>query len=536
MKKHHALTLFVLSMLVQGIAFAQSFNSELIMERCKSGVVYIESGEGLGSGFLIHEEGWVVTNHHVVEERSGKDFAEFADGDRYRFTVHAYDEEIDLALLKLRSFSKAEAQPLPIFDKGLAGTGADVAAIGNPRGLKFNITRGIISNEQLNVTPLPFWLQTDVAVNPGNSGGPLLDKNGQVVGVVTARFERQSLFDRDIQNMNFAANARGLIAFLEDAGVPYHTKPLILDSELLLGVRELTPEELAAQKDLELERIAMEKQKEQERIELEKQKDRERIELEKEKLRRQLLEAMELDQLDAEQQRELRKIDFSYQKRILEKQKAVELERLENQRIRARLAVEEEAYRLAQKEQLLKERRKSYYAGLPGRIGIRLGGGAHYYLGPLNSMDVGQHGQYTGWVATAAINYRFDINSRDRGSTLGVFARLGGYQDGTFNRLADHQEWPAATGEAPHLFTEVEGGFLIREWLRLSYGQGIQHRTETDIPGSHHYHVATIGSAARLFRPVELVFNATGRFGQAYRQLSLGAELGLALRLGIGKW
>jgi flagellar biosynthesis GTPase FlhF len=228
-----------------------------------------------------------------------------------------------------------------------------------------------------------------VAVNPGNSGGPLLDKNGQVVGVVTARFERQSLFDRDIQNMNFAANARGLIAFLEDAGVPYHTKPLILDSELLLGVRELTPEELAAQKDLELERIAMEKQKEQERIELEKQKDRERIELEKEKLRRQLLEAMELDQLDAEQQRELRKIDFSYQKRILEKQKAVELERLENQRIRARLAVEEEAYRLAQKEQLLKERRKSYYAGLPGRIGIRLGGGAHYYLGPLNSMDIG---------------------------------------------------------------------------------------------------------------------------------------------------
>jgi hypothetical protein len=117
-----------------------------------------------------------------------------------------------------------------------------------------------------------------------------------------------------------------------------------------------------------------------------------------------------------------------------------------------------------------------------------------------------------------------------------VFARVGGYQDGAFSRLADHQGWPAATGEAPHLFTEVEGGFLIREWLRLSYGKGIQHRTETDIAGSHHYHVATIGSAARLFRPVDLVFNATGRFGQAYRQLSLAAELRLAFRFGIGKW
>lgn len=146
MKKHQELPLFALFMLVHVIAVAQSFNSELIMERCKSGVVYIESGEGLGSGFLIHEEGWVVTNYHVVEERSGKDFAEFADGDRYRFTVHAYDEDIDLALLKLRSFSKAEAQPLPVFDKGLAGTGGDVATIGSaarlfrPVELVFNAT------------------------------------------------------------------------------------------------------------------------------------------------------------------------------------------------------------------------------------------------------------------------------------------------------------------------------------------------------------------------------------------------------------
>jgi hypothetical protein len=505
---------------------AQSFNSELIMERCKNGVVYIETSEGMGSGFLIHEDGWVVTNLHVIEGHSSSSFVEFPDGDQYSFSVQTSDEDIDLALLRLRSFSTVNAQPLPILGEGLAGTGADVAAIGNPKGLKFNITRGVISNEQLKDAPLPFWLQTDVSVNPGNSGGPLLNRNGQVVGVVTARFERQGLFDRDVQNINFASNARGLISFLEEADASYHTRPLIQDSELLGGVRELTEEEIEAQKELELERIALEKQKEQERIELEK-----------EMIRQRLLEAMELDQLDAQQKKELQRIDFAYQKRILEEQKNVELQRLENKKVRARLAVEEEAYRLAQKQQRLKEERKSYYAGLPGRVGIRLGGGAHYYLGPLNRLDREYRLENIGWTATAALNYRFDINGRNRGSALGVFARLGGYPREGFNRLAAHQGWLPAAAEGPHLFTEVEGGFLIREWLRVSYGKGTQYRADTgENAALHHYHVATLGCTGRLARHIELAFNTTGRFGRDYDQLSLAAELGLIFRFGLGKW
>ena len=516
------LSLYLLSLTAVS---AQSFNSELIMDRCKNGVVYIETSEGMGSGFLIHEDGWVVTNRHVIEDHSSSNFVEFPDGDQYSFSVQTYDEDIDLALLRLRSFSNVNAQPLPILGEGLAGTGADVAAIGNPKGLKFNITRGIISNEQLKDAPLPFWLQTDVAVNPGNSGGPLLNRNGQVVGVVTARFERRSFFDRDIQNMNFAANARGLVAFLEEADVPYYKQPLIRDAELLTGTRELTAEELAAQKDLELKRI-----------ELEKQKEQERIELEKEMIRQRLLEAMELDQLDAAQKKELQEIDFAYQKRILEKQKNVELQRLENKKARAQLAVEEEAYRLALKQQRLKEGRKSYYAGLPGRIGIRLGGGAHYYLGPLNRLDEEYRLENIGWAATAALNYRFDINGQNRGSAIGVFARLGGYPREAFNRLAGHQGWLPTAVEGPHLFTEVEGGLLIREWLRLSYGKGAQYRAKTgESAALHHYYVATLGCTGRLARHIELAFNTTGRFGRDYDELSLAAELGLIFRFGLGK-
>lgn len=536
MKKQSVLLVLAMLLLPQAILSAQSFDTELVMERCKNGVVYIETSGGMGSGFLIHEDGWVVTNRHVIEDHSGSSFVEFPDGDQYSFSVHTYDEDIDLALLRLRSFSNVKAQPLPVLDEGLAGTGADVAAIGNPKGLKFNITRGIISNGQLKDTPLPFWLQTDVSVNPGNSGGPLLNRNGQVVGVVTARFERQSLFDRDVQNINFASNARGLIGFLEEAGAPYHTRPLIQDSELLGGVRELTEEEIEAQKELELQRIALEKQKEQERIELEKEKDRERIELEKEKLRRQLLEEMELDQLDAEQEKELSRIGFAYQKRILEQQKQLELQRLENQKERERLAVEEEAYRLASKRQLLKERRKSYYAGLPPRIGIRLGGGGHYYLGHFSELAQELQSDQIGWVATAAVQYRFDLNERDRGSALGVFGRLGGYPDAAINRLSRHQNWPRTTGSAPHLFTELEGGLLIREWLRLSYGTGTQHYSSEADAAKQHYHVATIGGSARIARHIELALNTIGRFGRSYEAPSLAADLSLVFRFGVGKW
>lgn len=536
MKKHQELLFFAAFMLFQVIAAAQSFNSELIMERCKSGVVYIQTTEGQGSGFLIHEGGWVVTNHHVIEGHSGSNFVEFPDGDQYHYTIHSYDEEVDLALIRLRSFYKTDAQPLPILNKGLAGTGAEVATIGHPNGLKFNITRGIISSEQLKDPPLPFWLQTDVAVNPGNSGGPLLNRNGQVVGVVTARFERQSLFDRDIQNINFAANAKGLVEFLNDTGAPYYTDPLITDSELMTGTRALTPEEIEAQKALELKRIELEEQKEQERIELEKEQERERIELEKEKLRRQLLEAMELDQLDAEQQKELSRIDFAYQKRILEQQKELELQRLQNKKEREQIAVEEEAYLLARKNQALKEKRKQYYASLPGRIGIRIGGGGHYYLGALNNLSLNNRAQRTGWAANAALNYRFDINSLDRGSAIGVFARLGGYKNDGFNILAEDHGWAETSGSAPHLFTELEGGLLIREWLRLSYGTGTQYNTRLATANAQHYHVATVGFSGRIAKPVEVSFNTIGRFGKAYSQVSLVTELGLMLRFGVGKW
>lgn len=85
-------------------------------------------------------------------------------------------------------------------------------------------------------------------------------------------------------------------------------------------------------------------------------------------------------------------------------------------------------------------------------------------------MDIGQ---YIGWVVIVVINYCFDINSWDWGSVLGVFVCLGGYQDGIFSCFVDYQEWLAVIGEMFYLFMEVEGGFLIREWLWFSYGKGL---------------------------------------------------------------
>lgn len=158
MKKYQELLFLVLFMFVYVIVVVQFFNFELIMECCKSGVVYIELGEGLGFGFLIYEEGWVVINYYVVEEWLGKDFVEFVDGDCYWFMVYVYDEDIDFVLLKLWFFFKVEVQFFLIFDKGFVGMGVDVVIIGNLCGLKFNIIWGIIFNEQFNVILLFFWL------------------------------------------------------------------------------------------------------------------------------------------------------------------------------------------------------------------------------------------------------------------------------------------------------------------------------------------------------------------------------------------
>jgi S1-C subfamily serine protease len=139
-----------------------------------------------GSGFLIDEEGHVLTNAHVVQGASRVDVQFSEDGESQQAEVVGTDPSSDLALLKVDDTQGAT--PLPLGDSSKAEVGDPVVAIGNPFGLDRTVTSGIVSALQRQIqAPNGFSIsdviQTDAAINPGNSGGPLLDSTGQVIGV-----------------------------------------------------------------------------------------------------------------------------------------------------------------------------------------------------------------------------------------------------------------------------------------------------------------------------------------------------------------
>jgi putative serine protease PepD len=168
-----------------------------IYERAKDGVVHITTqigtddpfspqGGATGSGFLIDEEGHVVTNQHVV---AGAQTVEvrFPNGEEYRARVLGADASTDVALLELQNPSD-DLSPLELGSAGALEIGDLVVAIGSPFGLQGTVTAGIVSALDRELTaPDGFTIdgaiQTDAAINPGNSGGPLLDGQGRVVGV-----------------------------------------------------------------------------------------------------------------------------------------------------------------------------------------------------------------------------------------------------------------------------------------------------------------------------------------------------------------
>ncbi|MCI4660218.1 MAG: DegQ family serine endoprotease [Neomegalonema sp.] len=141
--------------------------------------------QSLGSGFVIDAEGYVVTNNHVIEGADEID-VNFPNGDTFPAKLIGTDPKTDIALLKIqedRTFPH-----VPFADSDKARVGDWVVAIGNPFGLGGSVSAGIISarNRNINAGPYDNFIQTDAAINRGNSGGPLFNMDGEVVGVNTA--------------------------------------------------------------------------------------------------------------------------------------------------------------------------------------------------------------------------------------------------------------------------------------------------------------------------------------------------------------
>lgn len=153
----------------------------------------------VGSGAIVHESGYIVTNAHVVSQASDVKVI-FADESEYPADVVAVDSTHDLAVLKIKASEKLPYQKLGSSDDIMIGE--TVVAIGNPLGLQHTVTAGIVSalERELdfgNETVYSGLIQTDASINPGNSGGPLLNVNGELIGINTA-------IRGDAQNIGFA--------------------------------------------------------------------------------------------------------------------------------------------------------------------------------------------------------------------------------------------------------------------------------------------------------------------------------------------
>jgi len=165
-----------------------------IFEKSEESVVQVnvlrsESDGGMGSGFVYSDEGYIITNQHVVRDAQ-KVTVTFLDGEAYIGDVVGRDRDLDIAVVKVNP-SNTYIQPIKIGDSSKLKVGEKIAAIGNPFGLSGSMTSGIVSQigrllPQESGYSIPDVIQTDAAINPGNSGGPLINMKGEVVGINTA--------------------------------------------------------------------------------------------------------------------------------------------------------------------------------------------------------------------------------------------------------------------------------------------------------------------------------------------------------------
>ena len=166
---------------------------------------YQSTSAASGSGFIISDDGYILTNFHVIED-SSHIFVSMYNGDSFDAALIGYDESNDIAVLKIDTEGLA---PVILGDSNNLNVGDSVVAIGNPLGeLTFTLTSGTISAKDREVTfsnnTTMNLLQTDCAINSGNSGGALFNLYGEVIGVTNAKYGNASNSSASIDNIGFA--------------------------------------------------------------------------------------------------------------------------------------------------------------------------------------------------------------------------------------------------------------------------------------------------------------------------------------------
>lgn len=206
-----------------------------------SGIIPQET-EGIGSGFIINEEGYILTNYHVIEGAQEVSVT-LSDGTEAKAKVVNYDQNQDVAMIKISDENVKVPAVVELGDSDALRPGEEVLAIGTPLSKDFNqtVTSGIISAVSRNVQTSSGvtlnLLQTDAAINPGNSGGPLVNTKGEVIGINTMKIASD-----EVEGIGFSIPINDIKDRIEAL-----SKPIL---NLGISIREVT-EELAKQYKME---------------------------------------------------------------------------------------------------------------------------------------------------------------------------------------------------------------------------------------------------------------------------------------------
>ncbi len=150
-----------------------------IIDQAVKSVVTVRTDVSQGSGFIITKDGHIVTNYHVIDGARAATIIT-SDKENHPVSLIGFDRELDVALLKI----DGNYEELELANSDSVVVGERVVAIGNPLGLQFSVTQGIVSQlHRPGPNGIEAYIQIDASLNPGNSGGPLINKQGEVIGV-----------------------------------------------------------------------------------------------------------------------------------------------------------------------------------------------------------------------------------------------------------------------------------------------------------------------------------------------------------------
>ncbi len=203
------------------VEYVRDLKLEEVVALVKPSVVYLEGSKKSGTGFLVTNTGVIATNAHVAREEESL-HAKLSGGVELTADVAYIDDNLDIALLKVEGVNFPH---LVLADTATVRQGQEVLAVGNPgQAMLFSVTKGIVSGiDEFPKAGEGTWIQTDAQLNPGNSGGPLVNMQGEVIGIATSR-----LVGENTSGIGFALSASDLIRVLHD----FYPKENVLTEKL----------------------------------------------------------------------------------------------------------------------------------------------------------------------------------------------------------------------------------------------------------------------------------------------------------------